>query len=121
MEPLSGQREWFAALVAAGVSNSEAGRTVGVNRKTGTRWRYGRSIPVAGGGVLHFPPVLRPRDVVISSRYLSEAERVVIADLHRAGVSARGIAAELRRSPLTVSRELARNTDPGCRYGPVVA
>ena len=120
-EPLADQREWFAALVAAGVSNSEACRTVGVNRKTGTRWRYGRSIPTAGGGVLHYPPVLLPRDVVISSRYLSEAERVVIADLHRAGVSARVIAAELGRSPSTVSRELTRNTDPGRRYGAGVA
>ncbi|UZJ26987.1 IS30 family transposase (plasmid) [Rhodococcus antarcticus] len=120
-EPLSGQREWFAALVAAGVSNSEACRTVGVNRKTGTRWRYGRSIPAAGGGLLHYAPVLRPRDGVISSRYLSEQERVVIADLHRGGVSGRVIAAELGRSPSTVSRELARNTDPGRRYGAGVA
>ena len=71
--------------------------------------------------MLHCLPVLRPRDVVISSRHLCEAGRVVIADLDRAGVSARGIAAELGRSLATVSRELARNTDPGCRYGPVVA
>jgi hypothetical protein len=74
-------------------------------------------IPAAGGGLLHYPPVLRPRDVVISARYLSEAERVVIANLHRAGVSAQGVAAELGRSPSTVSRELARNTGPGRRYG----
>ncbi len=120
-EPLAGQREWFAELIAAGVSNSEACRTVGVNRKTGTRWRYGRSIPAAGGGLLHYPPVLRPRDVVISVRYLSGQERVVIADLHRAGVSRRAIAAELGRSPSTVSRELARNIDPGRRYGAGVA
>lgn len=33
--------------------------------------------------------MLRTRDVVISARYLSEQERVVIADLHRAGVSGR--------------------------------
>ncbi len=120
-EPLAGRREWFAAPVAAGVSNSEACRTVGVNRKTGTRWRYGRSIPTAGGGLVHYPSVLRPRDVVISARYLSEQERVVIADLDRAGVSRRAIATEFGRSPSTVSRELARNTDPVRRYGAGVA
>ncbi len=37
-------------------------------------------------------------------------EREQIKDLHRAGVSIRTIAAELGRSPSTVSRELKRNT-----------
>lgn len=47
-EPMSEQRERFVGLVAAGMSNSAACREVGINRRTGTRWRYGRSIP--GGG-----------------------------------------------------------------------
>ena len=37
-------------------------------------------------------------------------EREQIKDLHRTGVSIREIAAELRRSPSTVSRELKPNT-----------
>jgi len=116
-EPLTAQRELFGRLIASGASNSEACRTVGVNRKTGTRWRYGRSIPTSAGGVLHYPPVLSTRLVAVSPRYLSEDERGVIADLHRAGMSARLIATEIGRSPSTVSRELARNTGPGGRYG----
>lgn len=116
-EPLVEQRELFVSLIAAGVSNSAACRQVGVNRKTGTRWRYGRSIPAAGGGLLHYPPVLNPATTTISSRYLSAEERVTIADLHRAGHSSRAIAEQVRRSPSTISRELARNTGSDGRYG----
>ena len=111
------QRELFVSLIAAGVSNSAACRQVGVNRKTGTRWRYGRSIPSAGGGLLHYPPVIKPDTAVVSPRYLSHNERVVIADLHRAGFSSRAIAQQVQRSPSTVSRELARNSAPDGRYG----
>lgn len=111
------QRELFISLIAAGVSNSAACRQVGVNRKTGTRWRYGRSIPSAGGGLLHYPPVITPSTSIVSPRYLSHDERVVIADLHRAGLSSRAIAEEVGRSPSTVSRELARNSAPDGRYG----
>ena len=38
------QRQEFARLITRGVSNSEACRMVGVNRRTGTRWRYGRTV-----------------------------------------------------------------------------
>ncbi len=121
IEPLVEQRELFVSLIAAGVSNSAACREVGVNRKTGTRWRYGRSIPGVGGGLLHYAPVLNPPTTTISSRYLSPDERITIADLHRAGLSSWAIAEQVRRSPSTVSRELARNTGPGDRYGAAAA
>ncbi|HJT02293.1 MAG TPA: helix-turn-helix domain-containing protein [Pseudonocardiaceae bacterium] len=49
----------------------------------------------------------------VSPRYLSEEERVRIADLHREGLAVRAIAAELGRSPATISRELRGNRDPG--------
>jgi IS30 family transposase len=48
----------------------------------------------------------------ISARFLSEDERVRIADLRRAGEGVRAIAREVGRSPATVSRELRRNVDP---------
>ena len=114
---MSEQRERFVGLVGAGVSNSAACREVGINRRTGTRWRYGRSIPGAGGELLHYPPVLTSRAAVISARYLSEDERVLIADLHQGGLSSRAIAEQVRRSPSTVSRELARNSGSDGRYG----
>lgn len=47
---------------------------------------------------------------VIQPRYLSLLERERLRDLHRDGMSIRNIAAELHRSPSTISRELRRNT-----------
>jgi IS30 family transposase len=66
--------------------------------------------------------VITARKSEISPRYLSEDERVRIADLRRAGLGVRAIAAELGRSPSTVSRELRRNQDPGSgQYRPFAA
>jgi transposase, IS30 family len=42
----------------------------------------------------------------------------VIADLRAAKVTVRGIAAQLGRSPSTISREIRRNSDPDGRYRP---
>ena len=59
---------------------------------------------------------------VISERYLSEDDRVGIADLRGAGFGVRAIAAQLGRSPSTVSRELRRNRDAGSgQYRPLGA
>jgi len=77
--------------------------------------------PGVGGGTLHYPPVLSPRSSTISSRYLSEDERVTITDLHRTGLSSRAIAEQVRCSPSTISRELARNSVPDGRYGSAAA
>jgi hypothetical protein len=57
--------------------------------------------------------VVDMRNQVISERFLSEDDRVGIADLRSAGFGVRAIAAQLGRSPSTVSRELRRNRDPG--------
>lgn len=108
----------YVGLIAAGVSNSEACRLVGINRKTGNRWRYGRTVVNSVGEALHYPPVKIAEPKTRSPRYLSEQERIVIADLLRAGRSARGIAGELGRSPSTVSREIWRNRDAHGRYRP---
>ena len=51
-------------------------------------------------------------------RYLSERERIRIADLLAAKMTVRGIAGEIGRSPSTVSREIRRNSDPDGRYRP---
>jgi len=109
--PQTAKREQFARLIARGMPNAEACRVVGVNRRTGTRWRYGREITSSGGRRLHYPPVITTRKTQISERYLSEDERVRIADLHRAGHTVRSIATELGRSPSTISRELWRNAE----------
>ena len=108
----------YVRLIAQGVNNSEACRLVGINRKTGNRWRYGRSVLNTVGEPVHYPPVKIMPAKTRSPRYLSEQERIVIADLLRAGRSARGIARELGRSPSTVSREIERNSDAHGRYRP---
>jgi transposase len=112
------KQELYARLIAQGISNSEACRMVGINRKTATRWRYGRAVRNTAGELVHYPPVKiavsRPR----SPRYLSEHERVVIADLLNGGRSIRAIAAEVGRSPSTVSREIQPNSDRSGRYRP---
>jgi transposase, IS30 family len=120
--PQTAKRELFARLIARGVSNSEACRIVGVNRRTGKRWRHGRTITSSSGKRLHYPAVITTRKREISPRYLSEEERVRIADLHRAGLGVRVIAGELDRSPATISRELRRNRDSGSgQYRPFAA
>jgi hypothetical protein len=82
--PLRGQREEFARLIARGVSNSEACRMVGVNWRTGTRWRYGRTVTSSSGAELDYQPVTTTTKPGLSARFLSEDERVVIGD--RAGL-----------------------------------
>jgi IS30 family transposase len=58
----------------------------------------------------------RPVDAEYHARFLTRHERYEIARLHDAEVSMRQIAARLRRSPATISRELARNRDPDSGY-----
>ncbi|MEV6495307.1 IS30 family transposase [Actinoplanes sp. NPDC051633] len=105
------ERQAFLDLVTRGVSTSEACRRVGVNRKTGHRWQHGSTSTTKAGQRRVHPPVARPSRV--SGRYLSQDERIVIADRLRAGASQATIAAELRRSPGTISREVRRNSHPG--------
>jgi transposase, IS30 family len=105
------KQEWFVRLIAQGVSNSEACRIVRINCRTGTRWRYGRTIVNTAGESVHYPAVSPIAAKARHPRYLSLAERTMIADLRRAGVSVRDIADELGRAASTVSRELRRNAD----------
>jgi IS30 family transposase len=108
--PLTTKRDLYLRLMKQGMSNSAACRLAGVNRRTGNRWRYGRTVTTETGQ-FHYPAIATTV-VEASRRFLSDAERIVIADGVRAGRSTRAIAAELGRHPTTVTRELARNSDP---------
>jgi hypothetical protein len=55
--PDHAKREAFAKLIAEGVPSARACRMVGINPRTGKRWRNGRRIP-SGGRVLKLPPVI---------------------------------------------------------------
>jgi transposase, IS30 family len=119
------KREQYARLIGQGFSSLEACRIVGINPRTGKRWRHGRTVTARDGRKLHYAPVITRGAVVrreISDRYLSEKERVQIADLRAAGAGVRAIAERTGRSPSTISRELRRNRDPGSgQYRPFTA
>lgn len=111
---LYAERHAYLDLVAQGVGTGEACRIVGINRRTGHRWRHGQT---RGAGRTtsrsSAPPApAPPARPAVSDRFLSIEERIVIADLHRAGHTDRAIARELGRSNSTISRELARNSHP---------
>ena len=120
-EPLHDKRDEFARLIAEGVPSARASRMVGVNPRTGKRWRNGRRL-ACGRSVIDYPPVITTAPTrQYSPRYLSEDERVQLADLRLEGRGLRDIAVRMARSPSTVSRELARGSDDRGRYRPFEA
>lgn len=112
----------FAALIAKGVSSGQASRIVGINPRTGKRWRKGRKVVSSSGRVLEYAPVItaRPRTGP-SGRSLSQDERIRIADLRCEGLSVRQVAARLGRAASTVSRELRRHAREDGSYRPFEA
>ncbi|ATL84383.1 putative transposase [Streptomyces malaysiensis subsp. malaysiensis] len=89
-----------------GHSNREASRIVGINPRTGKRWRNGWRSPPTGKPK---PPIAEEAPAPQPSRYLREMDRIHIADRLWEKASIRQIAAELGRSPSTISREIRRN------------
>jgi len=119
---LTEKQDRFVRLISQGVSNAEVCRIVGINRRTGTRWRFGRTILNTAGEPVQYPPACRPTPPRLRHpRYLSLEERTAIADLRREKLTVREIANEIDRSPSTISRELRRNADPSGGYLPRTA
>ena len=116
--PQSAKRRKFMELRERGWSIRAAAREVGVSRSSGNNWARGSTIYRNGQPVGFVPPLDRLMVRQISARFLSQDERIEIADLRRAGVSIRQIAAQLSRSPSTISRELRRNATRGRSYRP---
>ena len=102
--------------MSKGVPNTEAYRRAGINRRTGNRWRHGRTVVTTAGSVIVYPPIVAPK--VETGHFLSRGERELIADSILAGDSVRAIATRLGRSPSTISREIRRNRDDEGRYLP---
>lgn len=100
-------------LRARGWSVSAAAREVGVSRTSGRNWSGGYKTYRNGAVVGFVAPLDRLAVREISTRFLTQDERIEIADLHRAGVSIRQIALEVGRAPSTISRELRRNASGG--------
>lgn len=115
--PQSAKRQRFMELRERGWSVLAASREVGVSRTAGNNWA--RGYKVYRGRVVGFVPGLERLAVrQISSRYLSQDERIQIADLRHAGLGIRQIAQRLGRAPWTISRELRRNAPRGAGYRP---
>lgn len=119
--PQSAKRERFMQLRGQGWSTAAAAREVGVSRTAGHNWVHGYK-SYRDGAVVGFVPALDRREVrQISSQFLSQDDRVRIADLRLEGASMREIAATLGRSPSTISRELGRNSTSQSGYRPFEA
>lgn len=119
--PQSANRQRFMELRARGWSIAAAGREVGVSRTAANSWARGHKI-YRRGRVVGFVPALDRLAVrQISPRYLCQDERIEIADLRRAGLGVRQIAAKIGRAPSTVSRELQRNSRRDDTYRPFEA
>lgn len=103
-------------LLAEGWPMSAAARKVGVSRSAANIWKNGTTVRRKDGTVKVVPP-LEPLSVrVISPRFLSEEERVQIADLASRGMGPTAIATVLGRAPSTTSRELRRNLHSSGQY-----
>ena len=107
--PQSAKRQRFTELRGRGWSILAAAQEVGVSRTTGNNWSRGYKT-YRHGRVAGFVPALDRLAVrQVSARFLSQDERIEVADLRQAGLSIRKIAGRLGRAPSTISRELRRN------------
>ncbi|HTX85528.1 MAG TPA: helix-turn-helix domain-containing protein [Streptosporangiaceae bacterium] len=94
--PQSAKRQRFMELRSRGWSIMAAAREVGVSRTAGHNWSRGYKI-YRNGQVTGFVPALDRLAVrEISGRFLSQDERIEIADLRHAGLSIRQVAARAR-------------------------
>jgi len=84
--PKSLARRRFMELLNKGVSIRAACREIGVCRQTGQNWKNGVTVIRKDGSVKHVPPLHPLSTRLISPRFLSEAERVHIADLFSQGI-----------------------------------
>ena len=96
---MSAKREKFMELRERGWSIRAAAREVGVSRSSGNNWARGDRTYRKGQEVGFVPPVDRLLVRQISARFLSQDERIEIADLRSAGVGVRPIAIQLGHTP----------------------
>ena len=119
--PQSAKRQRFMELLGRGWTVAAARRETGVSRTCGANWSRGYKVYRRGEMVGFVERLDRLAVKAISARYLSQDERITIADLRQAGMSIRAIAMQMGRAPSTVSRELRRLPPDGGRYRPFQA
>jgi transposase, IS30 family len=102
--PTDTKRRYFE-LIRGGASGTSASQRVGVSFSCGSVWF------IDAGSVTFI-------DKPINSRYLTQDDRIEIADGLAAGEPVKSIAARIGKSYQTVYREIARNGKPDGRYQP---
>ncbi len=102
--PAEVKRRYFE-LIRLGVRGSVAARRVGVSLSCGSVW-------FIDAGQVAFT------DVPISVRFLSQDDRIEIADGLARGEPVKAIAARIGKSYQTLYREIARNAKPDGSYQP---
>ena len=102
--PADTKRRYFE-LIRQGASGAAASRRVGVSLSCGSLW-------FVDAGSTAF--IEKP----ISSRYLTQEDRIEIADGLAAGEPVKSIAVRIGKSYQTIYREIARNRKPDGRYQP---
>ena len=96
----------YMELLREGYKGAAAARVVGVSTSLGSNWFL-----EAGG-------MLVPDPGPISPRFLTQGDRIAIADGLQAGIGVKQIAASIGKSFQTIYREIKRNTKPGSGYQP---
>ncbi len=107
------EREEYFRLMDQGLTSVEACERIGINRRTGKRWRNGRAVSGRFKAVKPVRPSLAPTG---PSRYLREPDRIHIADRLREKASIRTIAAELGRSCRRTSERATPRTDESAPF-----
>jgi IS30 family transposase len=102
--PAEAKRRYFE-LIRSGLSGSEASQRVGVSLSCGSLW-------FIDAGRVSFI------ETPVSPRFLSQDDRIEIADGLACGEPVKAIAARIGKSYQTVYREIARNSKPDGRYQP---
>ena len=103
--PTAVKKRYFE-LIRSGMKGAAAARVVGVSTSCGSLWFLD-----AGGVILDAPQPISPR-------FLTQDDRIAIADGLHAGLSKKQIAAGIGKSFQTVYREIRLNSKPDGRYQP---
>ncbi|MDR7187182.1 IS30 family transposase [Microbacterium trichothecenolyticum] len=115
---MTDKRRQLLELLAQGWSVRSACTKLGISRSSGNRWKNGWLVRQKDGTVKFVPPLEPLAARTISPRFLSEAERIQIADLASRGLGPTAIGQALGRAPSTISRELRRNLHASGQYRP---
>ncbi|PLS25801.1 IS30 family transposase [Bifidobacterium imperatoris] len=109
------RRDRYVELIRDGMNYTRAAKAVGVSKRTGKVWRNGRTRTTGRNEKPSATIWYRPdmdETKTINPRFLDLESRLHIADWTGAGWSIRRIASRLGRAASSISREIARNTNP---------